>query len=142
MSKAPEPPPLDAVIEAEAVLRELRCLDSQDALTPLGKILAKLPIGIFFKLCYGNNFIPCITFLGRFSEPRLGKMLVLGSLLKVGDALVCMAAHSSTFPEIFSLEQGKRRLSMHQRNLAGDRYSDYIAMLVAYQVIIVYLISL
>lgn len=47
LSKAPEPPPLDAVIEAEAVLRELRCLDSQDALTPLGKILAKLPIGIF-----------------------------------------------------------------------------------------------
>lgn len=61
-------------------------------------------------------------------------MLILGSLLKVGDALVCMAAHSSTFPEIFALEQGKRRLSMHQRALAGDRYSDYIAMLVAYQV--------
>lgn len=46
LSKAPEPPPLDAVIEAEAVLRELRCLDAQDALTPLGRILAKLPIGI------------------------------------------------------------------------------------------------
>jgi HrpA-like RNA helicase len=47
LSKAPEPPPLDAVIEAEALLRELGCLDAAaaDALTPLGAILAKLPIG-------------------------------------------------------------------------------------------------
>lgn len=39
LSKAIEPPPLDAVIEAEVVLRELKCLDSQDSLTPLGRIL-------------------------------------------------------------------------------------------------------
>lgn len=71
-----------------------------------------------------------------FSEPRLGKMMILGALLMVGDALACMAAHSSTFPEIFAIEQGKRRLSFHQRALAGDRFSDYVAMLVAYQVII------
>lgn len=45
LSKAIEPPPLDAVIEAEVVLRELKCLDRTDNLTPLGKILARLPIG-------------------------------------------------------------------------------------------------
>lgn len=39
LSKAIEPPPLDAVIEAEVILRELKCLDSQDCLTPLGRIL-------------------------------------------------------------------------------------------------------
>ncbi|XP_053619357.1 dosage compensation regulator isoform X2 [Plodia interpunctella] len=111
LSKAPEPPPLDAVIEAEALLRELGCLDSQanDALTPLGTILAKLPI-----------------------EPRLGKMMVLGFVLGVGDALTTMAANSTTFPEIFMLE-GRRRLSMHQRALAGDRASDHVAMLNAFQ---------
>ncbi|XP_026754457.2 dosage compensation regulator isoform X2 [Galleria mellonella] len=111
LSKAPEPPPLDAVIEAEALLRELGCLDPSagDALTPLGTILAKLPI-----------------------EPRLGKMMVLGFVLGVGDALTTMAANSTTFPEIFALE-GRRRLSMHQRALAGDRASDHVAMLNAFQ---------
>ena len=53
LSKAPEPPPLDAVIEAEALLRELGCLDPHDNLTPLGTILAKLPIGkdFYSSLC-------------------------------------------------------------------------------------------
>ncbi|CAH2984998.1 unnamed protein product [Chilo suppressalis] len=112
LSKAPEPPPLDAVIEAEALLRELGCLDvaNNDALTPLGTILAKLPI-----------------------EPRLGKMMVLGFVMGVGDALTTMAANSTTFPEIFSLE-GRRRLSPHQRALAGERASDHVAMLNAFQV--------
>ncbi|KAL0811429.1 hypothetical protein ABMA28_009831 [Loxostege sticticalis] len=111
LSKAPEPPPLDAVIEAEAMLRELGCLDvhNQDALTPLGTILAKLPI-----------------------EPRLGKMMVLGFVLGVGDALTTMAANSTTFPEVFLLE-GRRRLSAHQRALAGERASDHVAMLNAFQ---------
>lgn len=45
LSKAIEPPPLDAVIEAEVLLRELKCLDRHDNLTPLGRILARLPIG-------------------------------------------------------------------------------------------------
>ncbi|KAL4708484.1 hypothetical protein ACJJTC_014092 [Scirpophaga incertulas] len=111
LSKAPEPPPLDAVIEAEAMLRELGCLDvaNNDALTPLGTILAKLPI-----------------------EPRLGKMMVLGFVCGVGDALSTMAANSTTFPEIFALE-GRRRLSPHQRGLAGERASDHVAMLNAFQ---------
>ncbi|VVC92989.1 unnamed protein product [Leptidea sinapis] len=109
LSKAPEPPPLDAVIEAEALLRELGCLDNKDALTPLGTILAKLPI-----------------------EPRLGKMMVLGFVLGVGDALTTMAANSTTFPEIFVVE-GRRRVAPHQRALAGDRASDHVAMLNAFQ---------
>lgn len=45
LSKAIEPPPLDAVIEAEVLLRDMKCLDKNNELTPLGKILAKLPIG-------------------------------------------------------------------------------------------------
>ena len=57
VAKAVEPPPIDAVIEAEALLKEMRALDSNDELTPLGKILAKLPI-----------------------EPRLGKMIIFGCM--------------------------------------------------------------
>ncbi|KAG2461822.1 DHX9 helicase, partial [Polypterus senegalus] len=60
LSKAIEPPPLDAVIEAEHTLRELDALDLNDELTPLGRILAKLPI-----------------------EPRLGKMMIMGCIFKM-----------------------------------------------------------
>ncbi|KAF2881286.1 hypothetical protein ILUMI_24886 [Ignelater luminosus] len=110
LSKAIEPPPLDAVIEAEVMLREMKCLDKNDELTPLGRILAKLPI-----------------------EPRLGKMMVMGCIFMCGDALATMAANSSTFSEIFILEGGQRRLSYHQRSLAGDRFSDHVAMLTAFE---------
>lgn len=110
LSKAIEPPPLDAVIEAEVVLRELKCLDPQDNLTPLGRILARLPI-----------------------EPRLGKMMVLGCVFGVGDTLTSLAAYSSTFSEIFTLELGQRRLSNHQKALGGRRFSDHVAMMVAFE---------
>ena len=57
------------MIEAEVLLREMKCLDKGDELTPLGRILARLPV-----------------------DPRLGKMLVLGTVLNVGDTLCTMAA--------------------------------------------------
>lgn len=105
LSKAIEPPPLDAVIEAEVVLREMKCLNENDELTPLGRILARLPI-----------------------EPRLGRMMILGNIFMVGDTLGIMAAYSGTYSEIFALDLGHRRLSNHQRNLAGNKCSDYVAM--------------
>ncbi len=49
LSKALEPPPIDAVIEAEVLLREMRCLDAKDQLTDLGKILARLPVDPRFE---------------------------------------------------------------------------------------------
>lgn len=110
LSKAIEAPPLDAVIEAEVVLRELKCLDAQDNLTPLGRILARLPI-----------------------EPRLGRMLVLGTVFGAGDTLASLAAYSSTFSEIFTLELGQRRLNNHQKALGGRRFSDHVAMMVAFE---------
>lgn len=110
LSKAIEPPPLDAVIEAEVVLRELKCLDPRDNLTPLGRILARLPI-----------------------EPRLGKMMVLGMVFGVGDILASLAAYSSTFSEIFTLELGQRRLNNHQKALGGRRFSDHVAMMVGFE---------
>lgn len=111
LSKALEPPPLDAVIEAEVLLREMKCLDQNDDLTPLGRIIAKMPI-----------------------EPRLGKMMIVGCIFMCGGPLATMAANSSTFPEIFTLNMGQRRLSHHQKALAGDRFSDHVAMLTAFEV--------
>ncbi|KAH8372362.1 hypothetical protein KR093_011205, partial [Drosophila rubida] len=110
LSKALEPPPVDAVIEAEVLLREMRCLDSNDNLTPLGRLLARLPI-----------------------EPRLGKMLVLGTVFGCADLVASMASYSSTFAEVFALDIGQRRLANHQKTLSGRKCSDHVAMIVATQ---------
>ncbi|XP_012225679.1 dosage compensation regulator mle isoform X2 [Linepithema humile] len=110
LSKAIEPPPIDAVIEAEVILREMKCLDKNDELTPLGKILARLPI-----------------------EPRLGKMMILGCMFRVGDALSTMAANSTTFPEVYNMGPDARRLTAQQKWFAGARYSDHVAMFHAFQ---------
>uniref|UniRef100_H3CAU5 RNA helicase n=1 Tax=Tetraodon nigroviridis TaxID=99883 RepID=H3CAU5_TETNG len=106
LSKAIEPPPLDAVIEAEHTLKELDALDSND-LTPLGRILARLPI-----------------------EPRLGKMMILGCIFHVGDAM-CTISAASCFPEPF-INEGKR-LSFVHRNFTGSRFSDHVALLSVFQ---------
>ncbi|XP_055008061.1 ATP-dependent RNA helicase A isoform X1 [Boleophthalmus pectinirostris] len=107
LSKAIEPPPLDAVIEAEHTLRELDALDSNDELTPLGRILARLPI-----------------------EPRLGKMMIIGCIFYVGDAM-CTISAASCFPEPF-INEGKRLGFVH-RNFAGSRFSDHVALLSVFQ---------
>uniref|UniRef100_A0AAG5DB48 RNA helicase n=1 Tax=Anopheles atroparvus TaxID=41427 RepID=A0AAG5DB48_ANOAO len=109
LSKAIEPPPLDAVIEAEVLLKEMRCLDDKEQLTPFGRILARLPL-----------------------EPRLGKMMVLSTLFQLCDPIATMAAYSGTFSEIFLLDVGQRRLMQHQRALSGKMNSDYVAMLTAF----------
>ncbi|XP_026559060.1 ATP-dependent RNA helicase A isoform X3 [Pseudonaja textilis] len=107
LAKAIEPPPLDAVIEAEHTLRELDALDTNDELTPLGRILARLPI-----------------------EPRLGKMMIMGCIFYVGDA-VCTISAATCFPEPF-ISEGKRLGYVH-RNFAGNRFSDHVALLSVFQ---------
>ncbi|GAB6022002.1 hypothetical protein CHUAL_006154 [Chamberlinius hualienensis] len=106
LGKAIEPPPLDAVIESEVVLRELGALDTTNELTPLGKILARLPL-----------------------EPRLGKMVIIGCIFNCGDAMATIAAHASISMEIFQLPPEHRRLSLKHKSFAGSRYSDHAALL-------------
>ncbi|XP_078685093.1 ATP-dependent RNA helicase A-like isoform X1 [Branchiostoma floridae x Branchiostoma belcheri] len=109
LARAIEPPPLDAVIEAEALLREMDALDSNDELTPLGKILARLPI-----------------------EPRLGKMVIMGCIFSCGDAMAAIAS-STCFPEPWEVPVERRRLGWVHKSFAGTRCSDHVAMLMAYQ---------
>ena len=106
LSKCLEPPPIDAVIEAEVMLREMLALDRNDQLTPLGRILAKLPL-----------------------EPRLGKMLVVGAMFSAGDGLTTIAAASSTGSEVFLTDQTNGRLTFRQRDFAGRTQSDHLALL-------------
>lgn len=86
---------------------ELDALDANDELTPLGRILAKLPI-----------------------EPRFGKMMIMGCIFYVGDA-VCTISAATCFPEPF-ISEGKRLGYIH-RNFAGNRFSDHVALLSVFQ---------
>lgn len=110
---------------------ELDALDTNDELTPLGRILARLPI-----------------------EPRLGKMMIVGCIFQsvcpsgysfeqpllqdantlspssVGDAM-CTISAASCFPEPF-ISEGKRLGFVH-RNFAGSRFSDHVALLSVFQ---------
>ncbi|XP_018018357.1 ATP-dependent RNA helicase A [Hyalella azteca] len=109
LSKAIQAPPLDAVIEAEVSLRDMKCLDRNDELTSLGRILARLPL-----------------------EPLLGRMAVLGCVFGLGDAMCTLAAHTATSPEIFIIPPEFKRLSPFQRAFSGSRCSDHIATLNAF----------
>lgn len=64
LTRAIEPPPIDSVAEAIIALQEMDAFDVNGELTPLGRILARLPI-----------------------EPRLGKMIIMGCIFHLGDAV-------------------------------------------------------
>ncbi|XP_027854548.2 dosage compensation regulator isoform X1 [Aphis gossypii] len=106
LSKAIEPPPIDAVIEAQVMLKEMKCLGTNEELTPLGRILAKLPI-----------------------EPRIGRMMVLGNILLLGDALAIIAAICSNMTDIFVFDH---RMTPAQRAFSGNRCSDHLTVLNAF----------
>lgn len=109
LAKTVEPPPIDAVIEAEVVLKNLKALDSRCELTPLGRILARLPL-----------------------EPRLGVMIMYCCAFSCTDT-ACTIAALSTFPEPFIIPpQRKGKLLNQHRSMAGDRYSDHVALIKAY----------
>jgi len=107
LAKCIEPPPLDSVHEAELGLIEMHALDNNGELTPLGRTLARLPI-----------------------EPKLGKMIIFGSIFSVGDAM-CTIAAASTFPEPYQ-HDGKHLRMMH-KNFSGRRQSDHVALLICFQ---------
>ncbi|VUZ52576.1 unnamed protein product, partial [Hymenolepis diminuta] len=110
LRKAIISPPLDAVIEAEHTLREMKALDTNDELTPLGLILARLPV-----------------------EPRLGRMLVFSCIFDLGGAMSVIATQASFDCEVFVMPPNRKRLSWNQVKFAADTHSDHLAMLNAFQ---------
>ncbi|KFP19204.1 ATP-dependent RNA helicase A, partial [Egretta garzetta] len=61
---------------------------------------------------------------------RLGKMMIMGCIFYVGDA-VCTISAATCFPEPF-ISEGKRLGYVH-RNFAGNRFSDHVALLSVFQ---------
>lgn len=88
--------------------REMKCLDAQEELTALGRLVARIPV-----------------------EPSLAKMIIVGALFGHGDAMCILAAGESVSADVFYLGLNKR-LSDTQRSFAGQRCSDYVALLSAF----------
>uniref|UniRef100_A0A915BGD2 ATP-dependent RNA helicase A n=5 Tax=Parascaris univalens TaxID=6257 RepID=A0A915BGD2_PARUN len=106
LSKAVEPPPEEAVIGADLLLRELSALDSKGELTELGEVLARLPL-----------------------DPILGKMLVLATIIGVGDLMSTLISALSFNPPFIPNDRTDSKLTMEQRSFSGRRFSDHIALI-------------
>ncbi|KAF5404215.1 putative ATP-dependent RNA helicase A [Paragonimus heterotremus] len=90
---------------------QMKALDKNDELTPLGSILARLPI-----------------------EPRLGKMMIFACVFNLGCSAAILACASSLGCEPFLMPPDRRRLSNDQRRFAAGYSSDHLASLNIFQV--------
>lgn len=57
---------------------------------------------------------------------------VLSFYNRVGDAM-CTIAASTSFPEPFETPRERKRLSFQHKAFGGSRYSDHVALLMAFQ---------
>lgn len=108
LERAIEPPPLDAIIEAEVLLREMSALDGDLELTALGKIIARLPV-----------------------DPRIGKSIVLGAALNIGDMMCTLASGTSFNSPFVPLDRMQNRLAICHRRFSGRRLSDHVGLIKA-----------
>jgi len=106
---------------------EMKCLDRNGNLTDLGFILAELPV-----------------------EPQLGRMMILGNILMLGESLSIIAAGSSTNYDLFIGDYGMSNHMTYLRitillyfniclgqttakhHYSGNRCSDQLAFLNAF----------
>ncbi|KAK6644023.1 hypothetical protein RUM43_000288 [Polyplax serrata] len=112
LSKAIEPPPFLVTRSAVQHLKTIDALDTWEDLTELGLHLLDLPV-----------------------EPRLGKMLMYGCVLKCLDpilTIVCCLAYKDPF--ILPAEpRQKRELHLVRQKFAAGSFSDHMVLLRAFQ---------
>lgn len=106
LKKAIEPPPDKSLHRVSDLLNEMKCLDENGNLTALGYILADLPV-----------------------EPELGRMMILGNILLLGEPLSILVAQSSTNYDLF-LGDYSQNAAKHY--YSGNRCSDQLTFLNAF----------
>eukprot|EP00794_Sanderia_malayensis_P018689 gene18689-20576_t len=112
LAKAPEAPPYLMIQNSIALLKSIDALDDEEELTELGKILVDLPI-----------------------DPRLGKMILFGIVLKCLDAVLIIAsclAYRDPFVLPISGEDRRKAYATKTR-LGSNSLSDHIVLLRAYE---------
>uniref|UniRef100_A0A2H8TI45 RNA helicase n=1 Tax=Melanaphis sacchari TaxID=742174 RepID=A0A2H8TI45_9HEMI len=106
LKKAIDAPPAKSVNHVIDMLKEIKCLDRNGNLTALGFILADLPV-----------------------EPQLGRMMILGNILLLGESLSIIAAGSSINYDLFLDDYGENTTKHYY---SGNRCSDQLAFLNAF----------
>ncbi|KPA82180.1 ATP-dependent RNA helicase-like protein [Leptomonas pyrrhocoris] len=103
-----EPPSPTNVEVSMRLLRDIGAVDEADQLTPLGEYLAKLPC-----------------------DPRIGKMIIVGAVLRCLDSVLTVAACADVSPYVTSREQAAA--ARKKRYLfARSSQSDHISFLNAF----------
>ncbi|KAG6543957.1 hypothetical protein Mapa_014581 [Marchantia paleacea] len=109
LGKALQPPEQRAVHNAVQLLKTIGALDDRENLTDLGRHLSQLPV-----------------------EPRLGKMLLMGSIFRCLDPVLTIAAGLTT-RDPFLMPMEKKELADEARlKFAGEDFSDHLALVRAY----------
>ena len=108
LGAALSPPDACSVSAALDELRALRALDPDEALTPLGRHLAQMPV-----------------------DARIGKMLLFGALLGCLDPILTIAGAMSGRPLFFSPKDNRDAADRAKRSLSANK-SDHLTMVAAY----------
>lgn len=112
LARAPDPPAFLVTRTAVTLLKTIDALDPSEQLTEMGLHLLDLPI-----------------------EPHLGKMVLYAVVLKCLDpvlTIVCCLAVKDPF--VLPTQPGQKRPAyVAKRKLAGNTYSDHMALLSAFQ---------
>ncbi|XP_064611599.1 ATP-dependent DNA/RNA helicase DHX36-like [Liolophura sinensis] len=110
ISKALEPPSMEALHSALINLEELNALDHEENLLPLGYHLARMPV-----------------------DPHVGKMILFGAMFCCLDPVLTVAA-SLGFKDAFTIPLGKEKEADRRRKeLSKDSKSDHILLINAFQ---------
>lgn len=110
LAEALEPPSPAAVDAAMRSLTALDALTEDEALTPLGRLLASLPV-----------------------HPALGKMIVLGIIFRCLDPMIILGAAAHERPLFVRPPGLKREVERVRNRFAGSSSSDHIMLLNAFR---------
>lgn len=105
-----QPPDPTVVQAALNNLRALRALDAQEKLTPLGKLLASLPV-----------------------EPTLGRMVLLGIMFRCLDPVLTMAAGMAARNPFVAPAWKKEEADQSKFKWSQGTRSDHLALVNAYE---------
>ena len=110
LSEAIEPPTPAAIDSSLQQLRMLTALDDNERLTPLGRVLATLPV-----------------------EPALGKMILLGVIFRCLDPMLILGSLAGSRDIFVSPLQMRREAERAKASFVRSTASDHIAHLNAFR---------
>lgn len=110
LAEAIEPPAATAVDDALKSLRGLGALTKEEELTPLGRVLASLPV-----------------------HPALGKMIILGIIFRCLEPMIILGAAAGGRSLIMNPPGAQRQVKAVVRDLADGCNSDHLVVLKAFR---------